>query len=543
MVSVRLPTGKSARPFILLLFLLLFQLLFVQTTAAADRPQLILELDKSELELGHHINARLYGIHLQDKLSNLELKKFASLQDIVAIDIIETSAAVEDGRWPEQPVQRMLLKLYPRHSGEHRLPALQFAGASSEPQMIRVTPGVTKSRDGDTTIRRDIRLSSARPWERQQVYIEISITSTDRFASLRAGDLKLPGFEVFAVPASSEKLQQNGVDYSLLRIGWIVFPLLAGQHAIELPPIEYRQSGRTLRTYFSPRQRLEVKALPTYIPPTMPVGRVEVSSALQTEMPLSPAGLSYWDVTLTADGVSPSWLPPILRQLNASTDIQFFSRTSQQSVGVSQGGLHSQRQYHIPFKPLVSGRLVLPTLDWQYFDPASGKIVSAIHRPPANVVIGLAGRIGIAVLFGMLLIVPGLYLYKSLSLRRKTRRLRRQALREVSRAENFTALHAALNLFARAEGWPDNLTIKAWSRYWGLRYQQDDDLCDVLQQLSQACYGKPPAPGLDALRSRLMTRLNTRRRARKRAPNHALRLATMAPAFTAPSGAARRSPG
>lgn len=68
---------KSAMPFILLLFLLLC----VLTATAADRPQLILELDKAELQLGHHINARLYGIHLQEKLGNLELRKFEPLQD------------------------------------------------------------------------------------------------------------------------------------------------------------------------------------------------------------------------------------------------------------------------------------------------------------------------------------------------------------------------------------------------------------------------------------------------------------------------------
>ncbi|MDT8385031.1 MAG: hypothetical protein RRB22_11505 [Gammaproteobacteria bacterium] len=535
--------ANSATAYILLLLWPLFLLLLVQSATAADRPQLILELDKSELELGHHINARLYGVQLQEKLGKLELKNHAPLQEHFAIDIVETSAALEDSRWPGQSIQRMLLKLYPRHSGELRLPALQFAGATSEAQTIRVTPGVTISRAGNTPIRRELRLSSTQPWERQQVHIEVSITSTDRFASLRAGQFELPGFEVFAVPASSEKLVRDGVDYSLLRIGWIVFPLLAGEHTIELPPIEYRLSGRTLRTYFSPRQRLEVKALPAYIPPTMPVGRVEVSSTLHTEAPLSPAELSYWDVGLTASGVSPSWLPPILRQLNTRTDIQFFSHTAQPEVRISQGVLHSQVQYHIPFKPLSSGRLTLPTLGWQYFDPASGKIVSASHRPPTTLVIGLAGRIAIALLIGLLLIAAGRYFYKHLLAVHRARRLRRQALREIGRAEDFTALHQALRLFARAEGWPGNLTLTAWSRYWGLRYQRDDEFRDVLQQLSQACYGQLPSPGLAVIRSRLMTQLNARRRAPKRAPKRALKRATMALASTDSSGAARRSLG
>jgi len=190
------------------IFLFAVFLLMLPPIAVAES-QLILELHKTEIQLGHHIDAQLYGINLHDKLIDVDLME---LRESFAVNIVETVENFEDSRWPGQSVQFMQLKLYPRTTGQHILPGLAFSGTQSEAKSISVTQGFTKTRSGDAEIVRDISLSSAQVWERQQVFIGIKITTTDTFASLQSVELKIPGFEIFPVPASSEKIQRGGVE-------------------------------------------------------------------------------------------------------------------------------------------------------------------------------------------------------------------------------------------------------------------------------------------------------------------------------------------
>ena len=97
--------------------------------------------------------------------------------------------------------------------------------------------------------------------------------------------------------------------------------------------------------------------------------------------------------------------------------------------------------------------------------------------------------------------------------RRYHRRQRRQqAFCEIHKAESFEDFRAALNLFASAEGWPINLTIRRWTLCWTSSFKQDDDFHKLLDQLSQACYSKAPLQDLEVFRSMLLAQLRSSKR-------------------------------
>jgi hypothetical protein len=398
---------------------------------------------------------------------------------------------------------------------------LIFEGAKNQVNTISVTHGTTKARHGGTNIVREIvrkiTISTAQPWERQQVTIEVKVTTPDSFTSLRSESFKIPGFEVFPQPGSSEKIQQNDIQYSTLSIGWILLPLFEGQHNIELPPIEYRQSGKTLRTYYIPRQKLNVKPLPPYIPPTMPVGKIGISSAVPSNQLLFPSEISYWDLTITGYGVSPAWMPPIMRQVKSTPDNQFFATDSQKTITLLEGRLDSQTLHHIPYKPLVSGRLNLPSIRVQYFDPDSGKIITTTHQPQRPLVIGLAWRVIAGALLCLLAVLVSRHLYQEYLLQRNRRRLRQAALLKINNTTTFTELREGLNHLAVAEGWPDNLTIQRWAMYWLSCYKpscikQGKNFHELMNQLTQACYDKKPAQDFETYRAMFVALLRSAKR-------------------------------
>lgn len=479
----------------------LFMLLPSYAMAA---PQLLFILHKTEIQLGHPIDAELYGIDLRAKLTDIELR---DLKEMFGVTLQESSGEIEDPRWPGRPVQMMRFKLYPRQTGNLIVPELNISGAKSKPQTVLVTPGIKKSRNGVMDIQRELRISTAQPWERQQVIIEVEVIAEDAFASLHSRQLNIPGFDVFSIPASVDKNSADDSGRLVMRIGWVLLPLTAGQYLIDVPPVEYRKSGQAERTYYFPKQTINVKALPPYIPPTMPVGRIHMTSRLQSDTLFLPGLLSYWDVTLTGNGISPNWIPPISQQIKSNNDMQFFPATAARVPFVNRDGLHGEVSYHIPFKPIRSGRLNLPSLRIQYFDPENAKIMIAKYQPQPALVFSMTLRIIVGGLLLLTLFWTGKYLYGKFCLLWQRHRLRQAAISGITQAQSVVELRMALNLLAKAKGWPINMTLRHFASHCRNKAKASNDLFDLLNQLSHACYSNKPILDLENFRMALLTQL------------------------------------
>ena len=474
--------------------------------ASIAGPQLVLVADKTELQLGRPIKLAVFAVDIAAQLSAINLR---ALNEDFGVTLEESSENVEDARWPGASVQGLRLKLYPRHLGDITLPALHLGGLQSPPLRIHVTPGLTRGRDGDRPLRRDITLSTPQPWERQQLIIALTITSADPFATLRAEDsLKLAGFEVFPLTNSASKVSQEGREYTVYRVAWALFPLIAGRHRISLPPVILRQSGRVTRIYYAPPQSIDVKALPPYIPPTMPVGQVSLSSRLSTTDLLSTDFLAYWQISISGTGVSQRWLPPVLRQLQSTARVHFMPTHSERQTAADIQGVQSTILHHIPFKALGSGWLELPVLRLQYFDPDSGRIVDVRHAPHSAFVLSLAWRLFLGTVTGLLALWLLWSLWGKIRLLWQRRRKRRCALGQIAAATTMWELRQALAVVAEAEGWPGNLTLRDWGMRWRMQVTGSESMDLILQQLARACYAGEQAQDFSDYQSRLLAQLN-----------------------------------
>lgn len=454
---------------------------------AAGAPQLSLILNKTETQLGKPVRVEIAAVDAPQAITTLDL---GPLRGAFGVVTEESISNVDDPRWPGHAVQLLRLRLYPRRSGALVLPVLQFGAAHSKAQPISVSEGSV----GGQPINVVTRLSTSAPWERQQIVLQLEITTPDLFASLEAADtFKAPGFDIVPLARTNEQRQSGAAKVAVLRLGWVLSAQTAGVHNIELPPIHYNLSGRAERTYYFSSTRVQVRALPPYIPPTLPVGKVSIDSNLSPAGLLAPGTLAYWTVTVDGETVTPRGLPPILRQVENNDRVRFLATHSERDMHVDADGAHSRVVHRIPFKPLASGRLALPELRLQYFDPDTGRLVRVQLLPPRPWVLSLLWRMVIGAVLCLLALwfCSRLYAFsrRALTLRRE----RNAALAAIQQASDARALRHALEAVAHAEGFPTNLSLREWTRHWRARYHTGPGLDDLMTRLSRACYGKPTA--------------------------------------------------
>lgn len=352
-------------------------------------------------------------------------------------------------------------------------------------------------------IRVQTELSTTTPWVREAILIRMQAITPDRFASLAIEPSPLPGFELIPLAAERDYIDTPDGPRTRLRIGLALYALTAGVQKPALPAVHYRLSGGTRERLSLPQPELTVKALPPYVPPTMPVGRVAIHS--QVDAPgwpgnwLNKGEMGFWHITLQADAVPAGWLPPLSSQLTASEAIRLLPADST----ADQQGVHARVDYRVPFTPLANGRAALPELRLQYFDPHTARLEWVSHRPARPLVLGLPLRLVLAA--GLLAFV----LWSAHKLSRWTRRRygqwreRRAALNELMQASNTAGLRTALRRYAAAQHGAANLTLTQWHTQHPGKLPEE-----LFEQLQQASYAGDHALGVEELRSRLHAALS-----------------------------------
>lgn len=441
-------------------------------------PQLSLTLKRTETQLGKPLRVEIVAVDVTQKITALDLRPWEQSFGVV---VEESVSNIDDARWPGRKVGILRLLLYPRRTGDLTLTSLQLGAALSSPQRVHVSEGM----QGGTPISVATRLSSTSPWERQQVVLQLEITTPDTFASLEAADtIQMPGVDV--LPLKWEREQQD--TGAVLRLGWVLSARAAGLHNIELPPVRYNLSGRTERVYYFPKMPLHVRPLPPYIPPTMPVGKVAITSSVSRDAMLKPDELSYWTVSVQGETVSPRNLHPVLRQAESNDRLRFSSADSTRTWQAETQRSHVV--HRIPFKALANGRLALPELQVQYFDPDTGRLARVGHTPPRPWVLSLAWRVVIAAATSAFTFWLCLRLFRLARRSLQHRRQRNAALAAIHQAADAWQLRQSLEAVSHAEGFPANLTLRDWAAQWRARHRPGPTVDVLVERLSRACYGQ-----------------------------------------------------
>lgn len=453
-----------------------FTLFTNSAIASTDSSKLFLFTEKNESVIGRPIYVNLYGVSLSTKIDNIDLSKLNENFGVVSDHVIQNT---RDKRWPDQKVQILKLKLYPRHIGNVSIPSLVTKDARSKAKTILIKKnGIELPK---------LNLSSTTPFEREQMFVNISVVSNDSTSRLSINDSPIiNGFE--SAPLPFNRIKNKDGTY-LLSIGLAITPLKQGKQKIEIPPIKLSVSGVYRKLFYLPISIVDVKSLPMYLPPTVPVGKVSIQSKLSSKWLLNTNTLSYWDITISGDVSDPYRLPGILRQITSNKSIKFLPAKSVRSTKITDNNITSIVEHSIPFKTTHSGFIKLPQLKIDYFDPENGKIRTITYFTNNILSLNLFWRSTLIISISLLFLYITRIIYIKITSIRHSVLKRAQAVNILNNENSALDLREAIKLLAEAENWPSNTTLEQWRVFWKDKYQTKSAFDDLITSLSSYFYG------------------------------------------------------
>lgn len=454
------------------------------------KSSLEVQLKKSTGELGRPVYLKIIGKDLNSDLSMLSLQSL-NVQFVVGSKDLETEilqqSDADSNQFGNAPIhqQTLSLKLNPRQTGELLIPPFSIDKISSAEKRVTIRDATT---DGEK-ISVDWKLTATEAWQREQIIVLLTLTTPEQYATVKLAQETVDGFEVTALPVKRVWNENKHTNRSIITAGWSLIPLKPGSMAVDLPAIEYHLSGVIRRVFYLPKIKLKIHPLASYLPPTIPVGRIQVKTSVAPTGILNTNELAYWNIHLESQSLTPYWLPSILRQINSNDSIHFFPATSQRSVHPDNKGVHGRVTHTIPFKPLQNGFLDLPELKIQYFDPASGRLETIVHRAEQPFSASMQIRFLIILILSILLVYLLTRTYRYIGARLQYKKQHQLAVDKIRHANTIDDAIAGLRMIGKAEGWSTNLTIYKWLELWQQRYQVDDKLETCTRSLSDIYYG------------------------------------------------------
>ena len=304
--------------------------------------------------------------------------------------------------------------------------------------------------------------SAQQVWQRQQVLITLKVQTDDPFSRLEVDDFSKQGFSITPFEQQRTELNQQ----TTLTLIWAVFPFVSGQHTIELPRIRYRPNSGRIQTLKLQDLSLQIRKLPIYVPPTMPVGKISLQSKWGESWLVTTKNLLEWQITLIGKQLAKQTMPPLSRQLVSNKSFEILPLQTINKALQSEDGITHQRSYTIPLKAIKNGLLNLPTLEVQYFEPTTGTLQTTRLSPPFVLSIN---KLILGILLSLILIAAVVllfYVIKVLKHSLKKSAKRKLALQQLKQATSYSQIKNALNQLALAKGWEENLSLLQFTHHW-----------------------------------------------------------------------------
>ena len=459
--------------------------------------QLILFTDKTEGTLGRPIRAELYGISLNTKITDINLQALSKDFGVIT-DYVTTNTT--DKRWPNQPIQILKLKLYPRKAGKIIIPALTANHVISKNKQIYI-----KNEQTGVPL---LSLSKVKPFQREQIVALINISSPDSTSRLTIKQ-NMDSADFESRPLHFKRIKKQNGSYQL-QIGWTLSALKSGSLNLEFPPVEYSVSGILRKKFYLPKQTINVKVLPSYLPPTIPVGNISFKSRFSHTGILQPGTISYWNIELSGKQNNAYRLPAILKQIKSDSNVKFLPVNSERTTNSTYKNTISSVTHSIPFKANSSGLLKLPELHLQYFDPISEKIKTKLLQTENIIVLNLFLK---SLILIIIFISLGYLLWQGYTLWQKyylAKIKRNLAIQILQTNTSIKAIQKSIHLIAEAEYWSDNLTINQWGDLWGRKYKVNDNFTGLINHLNVCVYSVNDKNNINKVKQQLLESITNR---------------------------------
>ncbi len=362
-------------------------LLFSLTASIISAAELNVVVDKTAVEIGKYLSVRLiYTGESVPGSSNLKQwyeDFFVELRDTEAENL------------PDGLIQYTeFLRLHPRVVGDKVLTSIALGGAVSAPLKIEVKPLVRNKINGTPLWFINKGLLQAEPSPTGQLLtesiwqgetIQVSIRQNLLHASnevIVEDDLPSDFFPGFFIQ-KTEMIEIKRADstqinsHKIIQLNWLLSAQSPGVFQLDPPAIVQRGRGRW-RFYF-PRIEVRVKPLPSYIPPTIPVGKVFLQTGLIYEK-----NKPFWFIEVMNKGALPEEIYGIRSQLMRLSGLKAESvKHSNRVLDQTTENFTSIQHYQFPVPQWTMGVSAGLHIEVSYFDAADGKIKKVSQRLPA----------------------------------------------------------------------------------------------------------------------------------------------------------------
>jgi len=432
-------------------------LLFPFLSYASSSLQVV--TDNTSVEAGKPIHVSIIAKNIDNNLSLININH---LKNNFGLEIIESSNK-SDG---ETAVQELKFDLYPRETGLTTIPSISFGGHKTTP--IKISVNMATEING--TINFESSYNKSTVWQRQQILITASVITASKFARIELSDFNKTGVEIFKTEPTQVQLNTGQFKHTA---SWRLFPLLSGKQVFTPPSVNYRLSGKIQRKFFPPAREVNVKLLPSYIPPLMPVGKLIVNNSISPD--------DVWNIEVSSPDISPTSLASLTLPLDGITDIKLG-----EVITTAQSDDHFT--HHAPLLFTNSRLIKLPSLVFKTFNPITGKIVTQRTEDRSFIVISTWLKIALAVILTFIIYKLVFKLLRCTNSIINRNKKITTLINSIPDAKSPQELHAILNSYAEIQEWGSNLSLHQWSAIWSQKKTHSADT--LINELSLACYSR-----------------------------------------------------
>jgi len=419
----------------------------------------------------------------------LELSTNQTTPSLNTIDFNELGKQFHiDKNWPinidpKLGRQSWRLRLYAYSTGAKTIPSLLYASLRSAALDIEIKDAIDPKTNTPIKLQTYISHDENHPaWVREQILVRYTLLTQNAYSQFQIPNDTLPGIEIrsFALDAKPRSTQQY--QYTL---GWSIHALQAGMPQLSLPPLQFINDGVPTHHFYTPPLALSIKALPIYVPATMPVGQLRVLVPDHWRFTFSQR-LAQFPLIINGRGIPFNQLPAIANEIQSTASLRTYPTRAQPEDSFTADGMMSSASYQVSYKPISQGLLSLPPIRLNYFDPNSAT-VKTLELESVRIVSAspwLVALLAIIVLY--LVYRVGVVLFRFI--KRKTRQIHYyyQALQRLPKVNSAEDIRACMTLVARAEAWPENLSVNQWLQRMSVGRSQHRQ--QLSEKLNRYCY-------------------------------------------------------
>lgn len=429
---------------------------------SANAKQLSVRTQMASLEIGKYLKAEIHYVG-KEVPGQADLQQWED-QWFVDRGTIDTES-LPNGE--QLTIEK--LRLYPRLSGELLLESIALGGAIAAPQRIQVK---SLNRYGIEAAPRWEAVPS-QIWQGQSLEVSIAIELLHPSNHIAVEALEAPGFIVEPLPKITTKTATS----KHIKLRWRLTAQQNGHLRLVAPTIEQRGRGRW--RFYLPEQAIQVVPIPSYIPPTVPVGQIELKSTR-----LQRDEQTLWQLSISNHGGLPDEVHGLQRQLQKLGKVQRVSVETAQD-----GNQQSVQAYEITAPEWSFAFHGGPEVHIEYFDVDAGRLVTAATTFPPIWRLPLVGQIVLA-----LLITALLTWLAAIGYRNWTRWQQQQSLRRsIRQAADANALRDALQDHARQH------RLENWQSLFNISQAEK-----AVHKLDELCFSKTTQHDLPAVKTALL---------------------------------------